>query len=88
MKIDIIVVLLTQRTLNRFTAPIQRSDAKCKITHIPLRGTAPLGLIFEDFVHFLETKSNFGQSILWICPEMFQVPCSKITVLLQWRTLL
>ena len=30
MKIDVIIVLLTQCTLNKFTAPIQHSDAKCK----------------------------------------------------------
>ena len=36
MKIDVIILLLTQRTLNRFTAPIQRSDANVKITSIPL----------------------------------------------------
>ena len=36
MKIDVITLLLTQRTLNRFTAIIQCSDAKYKIASIPL----------------------------------------------------
>ena len=30
IKIGVIKFLLTQRTLNRFTAQIQRSDPKCK----------------------------------------------------------
>ena len=34
-------------------------------------GTAPLHLIFEDFVHFIKKESNFGQSIQWILLEMF-----------------
>ena len=29
----------------------------------------PLGLIFEDFVHFLKKLSIIGQSILWIWLE-------------------
>ena len=31
-----------------------------------------MGLIFEDFVHFLKKQSNFGQSILGIWLEMFK----------------
>ena len=58
-------------------------------------GTAPLGLIFEDFVHFL---SNFGQSILWIWLEIFQGTqksqfnfskfyCSEATVKNVWKSI-
>ena len=35
-------------------------------------GTAPLDLIFGDFVHFLTTLSSFGQNVLEIWSEMFK----------------
>ena len=67
---------------------VNMKDPICLLATVrTLGGTAPLGLIFEDFVHFLENWSNFGHSILLIWSEMFQ-GTSKITVLLQATPLL